>query len=226
MADDEHDVYLTTSLEYLEEQAEALAASGDNEALLELIATVRRHTTAMKEQLRELGVHELGERAHALAERADALERRERELREAEEALAARRAEADAQARAVFAQAREHAESVAAIEAALAARAEEVEAAEAQLAEREGAVGAHEAALAARRDEVDERARELEPSAPAPEPAHLLFVPGPDGYELVGREGPCPRRGETVLLGERRFLVVKVARSPLPGDLRHCAFIV
>jgi hypothetical protein len=231
------DVYLATSLELLERRAEALAEGGEHAALLELIATVRRHAVAMREHLLDVGSEELEARVRTLADRADALERRERELREAEEAhareAAARQAESDAQAEAVFAHAREHAESVAAVDAALAARADELAAAEEgvaererELAEREQARAAAESELAARTAELDERARALEPPAPQSEATHLLFIPVADGYDLVEREGPCPRPGETVTLGGRELLVTKASRSPLPGDSRRCAYTV
>jgi chromosome segregation ATPase len=225
------DVYLATSLELLERRAEALAGGGEHAALLELIATVRRHAAAMREHLREVGSDELDARVRALADRADALERRERELREAEAALAkdvaARQAESDAQAEAVFAHAREHAESVAAVDAALASRSEELAAADAELAAQRQALEEREQELAARAAELDERGGELEPAPVESEEAtHLLFVPGPDGYDLVEREGPSPECGERVVLGERELVVVKVAGSPLPGDRRLCAYLV
>ena len=56
--------------------------------------------------------------------------------------------------------------------------------------------------------------------------AHLLFVPSPAGYELVEREGAPPATGDEVELEDGRVLVVaKVARAPLPGDGRPCAYL-
>ena len=64
---------------------------------------------------------------------------------------------------------------------------------------------------------------------PAPEPpasAHLLFVPTGKRYVLVDREGPAPSPGiEVTLDGGRRFLVTKLASSPLPADERRCAYL-
>jgi hypothetical protein len=186
------DVYLATSLELLEQRAEALAEGGEHAALLELIATVRRHAAAMREHLRDAGSDELEARIQALVDRADALEQRERELYEPEEPpaedVAERQAEPDAEAEAVFAHTCAPAEPVAA----------------------DAPVEAHE---------------------PEPEPVetratHLLFVAGVEGYDLVEREGPCPARGEVVVLGERELLVAKVAPSPLPGDERACAYLL
>ncbi len=49
---------------------------------------------------------------------------------------------------------------------------------------------------------------------------HLLFVPEPHGYELLEREGEAPLVGTTIELdaGRGRFVVAKVAASPLPDD--------
>jgi hypothetical protein len=55
---------------------------------------------------------------------------------------------------------------------------------------------------------------------------HLLFVSRPTGYELAEREGEPPASGEEIELdGEGRFVVVKVASSPLPQDVRPCAYL-
>jgi hypothetical protein len=54
---------------------------------------------------------------------------------------------------------------------------------------------------------------------------HLLFVWKASGYELSEREGDPPARGSEVEAGERRFVVTKIAPSPLPGDERRCAYL-
>ena len=55
---------------------------------------------------------------------------------------------------------------------------------------------------------------------------HLLFITRPTGYELVEREGAPPALGDAVELdGEGRFVVSKVAPSPLPDDDRSCAYL-
>jgi hypothetical protein len=55
---------------------------------------------------------------------------------------------------------------------------------------------------------------------------HLLFVTRPTGYELAERDGDPPAPGELVELdGEGRFVVSKVAPSPLPDDERLCAYL-
>lgn len=56
----------------------------------------------------------------------------------------------------------------------------------------------------------------------------VLFVPLADRYELVEQEGPLPAPGSEVelgALGESRFTVSKVGRSPLPADTRPCAYL-
>ncbi len=54
---------------------------------------------------------------------------------------------------------------------------------------------------------------------------HLLFVSKPSGYELAERDGEAPQIGTAVEEGETRFVVTRVAPSPLPGDDRVCAYL-
>jgi hypothetical protein len=55
---------------------------------------------------------------------------------------------------------------------------------------------------------------------------HLLFITRPTGYELIEREGDSPAPGDAIELdGEGRFVVSKVAPSPLPDDDRTCAYV-
>ena len=70
---------------------------------------------------------------------------------------------------------------------------------------------------------------------PTPEPArsdqrsaagHLLFLSTPRGYELIEQEGPPPPLGQDIELPEPgSFLVAKLGPSPLPNDLRICAYL-
>jgi hypothetical protein len=53
----------------------------------------------------------------------------------------------------------------------------------------------------------------------------LFFVWSTSGYTLVERDGDPPRPGTAVEDGEQRYLVTKVAPSPLPGDPRPCAYL-
>jgi hypothetical protein len=56
---------------------------------------------------------------------------------------------------------------------------------------------------------------------------YLLFITRPTGYELAERQGDPPAAGEEIELeGDRgRFIVSKVAPSPLPQDERVCAYL-
>jgi len=54
---------------------------------------------------------------------------------------------------------------------------------------------------------------------------HLRFVWTTNGYELREREGDPPGVGEQVEEDETALTVVKVAPSPLPGDMRRCAYL-
>jgi hypothetical protein len=54
---------------------------------------------------------------------------------------------------------------------------------------------------------------------------HLVFIWKTSGYELGERPGEAPAAGTEVEEGEKRFVVVKLAPSPLPGDDRVCAYL-
>ena len=55
---------------------------------------------------------------------------------------------------------------------------------------------------------------------------YLVFVWSTGGYTLEERSGELPQVGAQVEDGERRFHVVKIAPSPLPGDARACAYLL
>jgi hypothetical protein len=55
---------------------------------------------------------------------------------------------------------------------------------------------------------------------------YLVFVWSTGGYTLEERSGEPPQVGAQVEDGERRFRVVKIAPSPLPGDARPCAYLL
>lgn len=57
------------------------------------------------------------------------------------------------------------------------------------------------------------------------EAVHLVFVWSATGYNLREREGEPPEVGSSLEDGDRRFVVTKVAPSPLPGDTRRCAYL-
>jgi len=57
---------------------------------------------------------------------------------------------------------------------------------------------------------------------------YLLFISLPTGYELAERDGEPPAVGGEVELDEgagARFVVSKIAPSPLPQDERLCAYL-
>jgi hypothetical protein len=55
--------------------------------------------------------------------------------------------------------------------------------------------------------------------------SHVLFVPTTSGYQFHEREGEPPAVGSEVEEANHRFVVTKVAPSPLPGDERRCAYL-
>jgi chromosome segregation ATPase len=84
----------------------------------------------------------------------------------------------------------------------------------------------------ARRRSRDGPARPLEPT-PYAEPSgatvepdgHVRFLSSPDGYRLAVSVERCARAGDVIEIDGRRLIVVRVGRSPLPGDVRPCAFL-
>jgi hypothetical protein len=55
---------------------------------------------------------------------------------------------------------------------------------------------------------------------------YLLFVPSPQGYRLEERDGQTPERDERVEIDGTSFIVSRVGASPLPQDLRPCAYLL
>ena len=67
---------------------------------------------------------------------------------------------------------------------------------------------------------VDRRAAEAEPTVSC-----IAFAPTTEGYRMIALES-LPEPGETIdvpEVGER--LVLRVGRSPIPGDMRRCAYV-
>ena len=64
---------------------------------------------------------------------------------------------------------------------------------------------------------------EPEPEQPS---SHVVFVPTPERYLLLERQGPPPEPGDALELSEGSFLVGKVGRAPFPGERRPCAFLL
>jgi hypothetical protein len=75
--------------------------------------------------------------------------------------------------------------------------------------------------------ELAEAGKALAASAVEPATEHVVLVRSAGGYELVDAPGPPPRVGARVSVADRveAFVVLKVGRSPLPGDRRPCAFV-
>jgi len=63
---------------------------------------------------------------------------------------------------------------------------------------------------------------------PQPASAHLLFVPTPERYVLVERDGAPPEPGSEVEVAEAvgPLVVSKVGPAPFPGEPRPCAFLL
>ncbi len=90
------------------------------------------------------------------------------------------------------------------------------------------ALEAAEERVAELEQRMSERATPQRRDGPDAE-SHLLFVPGTTRYSMIERAGDPPPLGSEVAVflgdGERRFLVSKLAGSPLPLDGRPCAYL-
>ena len=63
------------------------------------------------------------------------------------------------------------------------------------------------------------------PPVEEPHSAHVVFLPGAEGYALEARPGPAPEVGTEEDLDGVHLRVVRVGRSPLPADERQCVFL-
>ena len=118
--------------------------------------------------------------------------------------------------------------ALAAAEEDLARRRQELGAVELKRA----AVERRERALKARETELEQREAELEErtaSAPSlssdPVVVELVFMPG-ERYRLVDIEPVELTRGYAFDVEGVEYAVARIARSPLPGDDRRCAYLV
>jgi hypothetical protein len=62
--------------------------------------------------------------------------------------------------------------------------------------------------------------------APAQPSSHVVFVPTPERYLLLERQGPPPDPGDALDLPQGSFVVGKIGRAPFPGERRPCAFLL
>jgi hypothetical protein len=65
-----------------------------------------------------------------------------------------------------------------------------------------------------------------EPPKPEQPSSHVVFVPTPERYLLVERQGPPPEPGDSLDLPQGSFVVGKIGRAPFPGERRACAFLL
>jgi hypothetical protein len=112
---------------------------------------------------------------------------------------------------------------------ALDAREADLERREAAVEERRRELGAVEllrAAVERREEALEARKRALAPpSTPiADTSSHVLFVPG-ERYSLAERPGPAPAVDAALELDGRRYVVIRLGASPLPGDGRACVYL-
>jgi hypothetical protein len=79
------------------------------------------------------------------------------------------------------------------------------------------------AAVEARIEALGRRGFEHAEPEPAPEECeYLLYLSSPGGHHLTSESGRLPAGGERI--GDETATVLRVGRSPFPGDLRPCVF--
>src|SRR5262249_37047049 len=60
----------------------------------------------------------------------------------------------------------------------------------------------------------------------SPVAGHLRLILGSNGYRLSTSDDPCSELGTHVEIDGEDFVVARVGRSPLPSDVRRCAFLM
>jgi chromosome segregation ATPase len=93
------------------------------------------------------------------------------------------------------------------------------------LAARQGELEQARADAAAAMLELAELQRTDGPAEAATSAGHVRLLARPDGYAISESEDPCPRTGDVVRVGVGECVVVRIGRSPFPGDTRRCAVL-
>jgi len=156
-----------------------------------------RDSRASVERMLRLGTTELEAREAELTDYVHDLSERESRLGQAEEEVARRRQELGA-----------------------------VELKRATVERRERAVETREERVAELESELEERVAGLAPltSRSEQQDVELVFVPG-ERYRLVDVESTPLMVGSPYELDDDTYVVARIARSPLPGDDRRCAYL-
>lgn len=80
--------------------------------------------------------------------------------------------------------------------------------------------------LIMRLERAEERLRQLENSHVGKEvAAHTLFLSTATGYTIIERDGPAPRPGDDVQLGDDAYRARRYRHSPFPADPRPCVIV-
>jgi hypothetical protein len=235
---DERTAQVAALSEQLAESAQRLAGLEEQLAGRERLAEELR--AALGEREEQLGAALARAEESAAAVRAgvagtDELETRAREL--------------EARSRELEAERDGYAAAVEELRATAAAQAEDLAAREAEagnlgdleklLEHVSGVLHSRIAELEAERGELERRLFEATAAPrPAPSPvaasrkydrsSHLLWIPAPDGYRLLEREGRAPRPGESVEVDgvQRRLVVARLGPSPYGSSRIACAYLV
>jgi hypothetical protein len=96
---------------------------------------------------------------------------------------------------------------------------------QAELALAQETLGRIEHAVAAKAAEVERLEHALGQMNGSKRTTYLVFAWAPTGYAFHEGEGDPPPVGARVTVNGREHAVAKLARSPLPGDGRLCAYL-
>lgn len=165
-------------------------------AELEQREELLRDSRASVERMLRLGTSDLEAREAELTDFLTGLTERESAVASAEEDLARRRQELGA-----------------------------VELKRAAVERRERALEAREAELEQRESALEEREASVPSLSSDPVTVELVFMPG-ERYRLVEVEPVELTRGYAFDVEGIEYAVARIARSPLPGDGRRCAYLV
>jgi hypothetical protein len=62
-------------------------------------------------------------------------------------------------------------------------------------------------------------------AAPRISSGYVVFVCSPYGYRLLALDGELPGPGSRIVVDNVEAVVAKLGPSPLPGDVRRCAYL-
>jgi hypothetical protein len=222
--DERHSELAALALELGTREEQVRAAERDVAVRKQELGAVELRSAAVERR-----AHAATEREEKLIQISDELTSRELHLAEAERNLADQRGEIDNLQRAIAtsqASLLERERSIGNEDNRLGALATD-------LAEHERRIEAEQASITEGREELARAVANISTGLRLPAAAglsgttpatHVLYL-AHDGYRLIEADGRAPAVDTVVDIDGHDFVVTRVGRSPLPGDLRECAYV-